>query len=93
MPPTEPSRVEEFAKLASTTVTVVLAAQLIWHFLPDRVTDGIKREAWKLTARARGLRQARKDQAHLMWELHQLADLCPHKLAAEVDRMASHGPR
>jgi hypothetical protein len=84
------SRTEKVARLASTTITVVLAVQLVWHFLPDRLKNGARAKGVNVIVRVKGIRQARADQARLMWELYQLASLCPHKLAAEVDRMG-HG--
>ena len=84
------SSLDRAAKVASNVVTLVAAAYVIWTYLPKRLKNGVRVEGLKVVAKVKGVRQARADQARLMWELDQLASLCPHKLASEVDRMG-HG--
>jgi hypothetical protein len=83
----------KLAHLIGALVTLAMAAQIAWFYLPDRITDQLAADLRGWRGRVAHLRGARQDQAHLMWELEQLAVLCPHKLAAEVDRMAVHGTR
>lgn len=84
------SRLDRAAKVASSLVTLVAAAYVIWTYLPEEWDRRIIEEVRVVRSRVRGFRQARADQARLMWEMDQLASLCPHKLASEVDRMG-HG--
>jgi len=81
------------ANLIGAVITLAMVAGIVWQYLPDRITEELADDARLWRGRVAHLRAARRHQAHLMWELEELASLCPHKLAAEVDRMAGHGVR
>ena len=92
----EPDLADSVVKLANligSLVTLAMVAAIVWQYLPDRITDQLADDVRDWRGRVTHLRGVRRAQRHLMWELEELAALCPHKLAAEVDRMAGHGTR